>query len=42
MSISRGMEKDVIHIYDGMLAIKSNESMPFAQTLGGPRDCHTE
>ena len=31
MSIGRGMEKDdVVHIHNGILAIKKNEIMPFA------------
>ena len=30
MSIDRGMDKDVVHIYNGILAIKKNEIMPFA------------
>ena len=33
MSINRGMDKeDVVHIYNGILAIKKNEIMPFAAT----------
>ena len=33
MSINRGMDKkDVVHIYNGLLAIKMNEIMPFAAT----------
>ena len=33
MSIDRGMDKeDVVHISNGMLAIKKNEIMPFAAT----------
>ena len=32
MSIDRGMDKDVVHIYNGILAIKKNEIMPFAAT----------
>ena len=33
MSIDRGMDKeDVIHIYNGILAIKKNEIMSFAAT----------
>ena len=31
MSINRGMDKeDVVHIYNGILAIKKNKIMPFA------------
>ena len=34
MSIDRGMDKeDVVHIYNGILAVKKNEIMPFAATL---------
>ena len=33
MSIDRGTDKeDVVHIYDGILAIKKKEIMPFAAT----------
>ena len=33
MSINRGMDKeDVVHIHNGILAIKKNELMPFAET----------
>ena len=33
MSIDRGMVKeDVVHIYNGILAIKKNKIMPFAAT----------
>ena len=32
MSINQGMNKDVIHMYNGILAIKKNETMPFAAT----------
>ena len=32
MSIDRCMKKDVIHIHNGILAIKKNEIMPFAAT----------
>ena len=33
MSINRGTDKeDVVHIYNGILAIKKNEIMPFAAT----------
>ena len=30
MSIDRWMDKDVVYIYNGILAIKKNELMPFA------------
>ena len=29
---NRGMDKDVVHIYSGTLAIKKNEILPFAAT----------
>ena len=33
MSISRGKDKDVVHIYIGiLLSLKKNEIMPFAAT----------
>ena len=33
MSIDRGMDKeDMVHIYNGILATKKNEIMPFAAT----------
>ena len=33
MSIDRGMDKDVVHIYNGILfSYKMNEIMPFAAT----------
>ena len=33
MSINKGMDKeDVVHIYNGLLAIKKNEIMPFVAT----------
>ena len=30
MSVNRGMDKDVVHTYSGMFAIKKKETMPFA------------
>ena len=36
MSINRGVDKgDVAHIYNGILAIKKKERMPFAATWMG-------
>ena len=33
MSINRGMGKeDMVHVYNGILAIKKNKIMPFAAT----------
>ena len=32
MSINKGMDKDVVHVYNGILNIKKNEIMPFAAT----------
>ena len=32
MSVNRGMNKGVAHIYSGILAIKRNEIMPFVAT----------
>ena len=31
-------KKDVVHIYNGMLAIKKNKLMPSAATWDGPGD----
>ena len=32
MSINTGMDKeDVVHVYNGILAIKRNKTMPFAE-----------
>ena len=37
MSIKRGMDKDVAHIYSGiLLSHKKNEILPFATTWTGP------
>ena len=33
MAINRGICKDVVHIYNGILAIKKNEIMSFAARL---------
>ena len=32
MSVDRGMDKEVVHTYNGILAIKESEIMPFAAT----------
>ena len=32
MAIHRGMDKDVVHIYNGIFSHKKNEIMPFAAT----------
>ena len=32
MSISRGLDKDVVHMHNEILPIKKNEMMPFAST----------
>ena len=37
MSINRGMDKeDMVHIYNGILATKKNEIMPFAAAWVDP------
>ena len=37
MSINRGMDKDVVHIYNGMPAIKKNQIVSFAATWMDPQ-----
>ena len=32
MSIDRGMNKDMVHMYNGIVLSHSNEIMPFAAT----------
>ena len=32
MSINRGMDKDMVHIYSAMLLMEKNEIMPFVAT----------
>ena len=33
----------MVHMYNGLLAIKKNEIMPFAAIwMDGTRDCHSE
>ena len=39
MSINRGLDKDVVHIYNGILVIKNNA---ICSSTDGPRDCHTK
>ena len=39
MSIIRGMDKDVAHIYNG---IKKEWNCAIYGDVDGPRDCHTE
>ena len=36
MSISRGMDKDVVHIHNGILVIQRKEMMAFATTWMDP------
>ena len=36
-------KEDVVHIYNGiLLSPKNNEIKPFAATMDGPRDSHTQ
>ena len=36
MSIDRGMDKDVVHVDNGILVLKRNTIVPFA------KDCHSK
>ena len=43
MSIKRGMDKDVSHIYDGILLIHEKEiNCAICRDIGGPRESHSE
>ena len=43
MSINRGMGKeDVVHIYNGILAIKKEWDNAICNDMDGPKDFHTE
>ena len=44
MSINRAVDiEDVVLIYNGILfSPNRNKIVPFAEIMGGPRDCHTE
>ena len=43
LSVDRRMNKEYkVFIYNGILAIKKNEIMPFAATMEGPRDYETK
>ena len=43
MSIDRGMNKDVIRIYNGiLLSHKKEQNNATCSNIDGPRDCHTE
>ena len=44
MSINRGMNKeDVVHIHNGVLAIKKKEqNNAICSNMGGPRDYHAK
>ena len=43
MSIDRGIDKDVVHIYNGIL-ISHNEvgNIAICSNMDGPRDYHTK
>ena len=43
MSIDREMDKDVVHIYNGILLNhKKEQNNAICSNMDGPRDCHTE
>ena len=43
MSIDRGMDKDVVHIYHGiLLSHKKEGNNAICSNMDGPRDCHNE
>ena len=43
MSIDRGMNKDVVHIYNGiLLSHKKEQNNAICSNMDEPRDCHNE
>ena len=43
MPIDRWMDKDVVHIYNGvLLSHKKEQNRVICRDMDGPRDCHTE
>ena len=43
MSINRGMNKDVVYIYNGiLLSYKKELNGVICKDVDGPRDCHTQ
>ena len=43
MPIDRWMDKDVVHIYNGiLLSHKKERNWVICRDMDGPRDCHTE
>ena len=43
MSINRGMDEDVVYVYNGtLLNYKKEENNSICSNMDGPRDCHTE
>ena len=41
--INRGMDKDVVHIYNGiLLSCKKEQNNSICSNIDGPRDCYTE
>ena len=41
--MDRGMDKDVVHIYNGiLLSHKKEQNSAICRDVDGPRDCHTE
>jgi len=43
MSINRGMDKDVVHVYNGMLlSHKKERNNAICSIMDGPGQCHNE
>ena len=42
MLINRGMNQDVVHIYNGILAIRKEQNDAICSDMDGPRDYHTK
>ena len=41
--MDRGMDKeDVVHIFNGILAIKKDQTNAICSNMDGPRDYHTK
>ncbi|CAI9162879.1 unnamed protein product [Rangifer tarandus platyrhynchus] len=43
MSVNRGMDKEVVHIHNGILLNpKEERNCAICRDMDGPRDCHTQ